>query len=187
MKSIFGALLSVLVIAGLFPQARIWVSQLFQPTPTFAGISLDADLTGVRALPGVSCETAQDVYRGKSRDIVACEDKTYSSNIFGIDYKGRSVYFIDGELSVIKVISRDGQVDARTFPELQQKLDGAYPRAPSPKDASEGDVFWQYGKGSVLVSGPPAKMLMNPRNLGEVTFSLGLIVHTAHMVGIRNQ
>lgn len=189
-KNAIVGLFGLMMLIGLGVKAFDYlvpkVKGALEPTPIFAGLSLDLKLEDARKWPGVRCKSGQEVFKGKPYRVEDCWDSSYSGQLFGHFFKGRGASFLNDELAAIRVLSRDGTVNSTTFAGITKQLDAGFKRV-TLKAPEEGMLFWDYGKGTMLVTAPPVKVLMNPQDLSQVTLSQGMVVWTPKMVAISTE
>lgn len=146
---------------SLFERAK----GFFLPAPEFAGLKVNAKLNTLTRL-GFSCSEFTEIESGKIIKGSACEDNSYRAEVFGINYIGREVIFIDGNLAIIKIKKLDPAINAVshavTISNLHNKLDTALKRESRTKD---GRAKWDFGAGSTLIvdNPPPLHYLRQDR------------------------
>lgn len=161
------------------------VKNVMEPTPVFAGLPSDLKVEDARKWPGVKCREGQQVFRGKAIQFEECWDSSYSSYIFGHTFRGRGAIFMEGELAALRVESRDGTATSSTFSDITKQLDAGFKRV-TLKIPEEGLLFWDYGKGTLLVLPPPGKQI-NPTNWSQPSMTLSMVVWTPKLVALSTQ
>jgi hypothetical protein len=156
----------------------------FKPAKEFAGVSLNSSKKEIKQL-GFQCEDGTDAKNGKVINFITCEDNNYRGNVFGLDVKSRSVFFVDGKLAVVKVMQRDMFVSEDSYEVLRKKLDTVFQKVRAPINADQKGGYWDYGGGFTLASGPPIKIQTDFSDFSKFMWSQGIVVTTPAADAIR--